>query len=159
MVVEEDAKEEQDEAGEAGNPVSLSKGFGGVMGSQSEKMGWRELVMPGKTQKPTLACLKEKWALTRTVSRKPEGKTEVESQGMGRRNGKPPPFFPLPCLLSPEWPLCWNVWQLKIPGLLGKHLEVTKGLCTRPWPPALPASLSQLVSSKAVVGDSLSSGF
>ena len=53
-------EKEQDKVGEAGNPVSLSQGFGGVMGSKTEKVCWRKFMMLHKTQKPTLTLLKRK---------------------------------------------------------------------------------------------------
>lgn len=54
-------KAERRKGGEAGaaNLVSWSKGFGGVMGSNSEKICWCELMILSKSQKPTLACLRE----------------------------------------------------------------------------------------------------
>lgn len=93
-------KAERRKGGEAGaaNLVSWSKGFGGVMGPNSEKICWGELMILSKSQKPTLACLRENglsyrvgWGghLTRVVLWKPEGRTKVDSQGARRRSRKP----------------------------------------------------------------------
>lgn len=38
----------------------LSQGFGGVMGSKTEKVCWGKFMMRRKTQKPTLTLLKRK---------------------------------------------------------------------------------------------------
>ena len=53
-------EKEKDKVGEACNPVSLSQGFGGVMGSKTEKVCWRKFMMLHETQKPTLTLLKRK---------------------------------------------------------------------------------------------------
>lgn len=98
-------RKEQDKVGEGGNPVLLSQGFGGVMGSKTEKVCWGKFMMLCKTQKPTLTLLKSGGGgdcLTTIVSWKPEGRTKLESQGAGKRNGKSPTFCPLPCILQTD---------------------------------------------------------
>lgn len=78
--------------GKAANPVSLSKPFGGVIGSESEKICRGKFTTLDKNQKPTPVCVRDEAGLSyKVVSWKPKGRTKVGGET------ERPSISPFPC--------------------------------------------------------------